>query len=59
MNRLVGLYRSAYDILTSAVDTDTENASFRMELISGRDRRTENLPTADEVAMFIADERSA
>ena len=59
VNPLIRLYRSAFEILSAAAETTTDNVSVRVapslqiELISGRDRRTQNLPTSNEVAMII------
>jgi len=64
VNPLVTLYRSAYEMLADAARTTTDNVSVRiapsmnMELIGGRDRRTQNLPTSNEVAMVVSNETS-
>jgi len=64
VNPLIELYRSAHEMLTAAESTSEGNVllriapSMRMELITGRDRRTQNLPTSNEVAMIIPNEIS-
>ena len=64
MNSLLRLYRSAYEVLSAAASTGQDNVSVRVapsleiELISRGDRRTENLPTSNEVAMIIGNETS-
>ena len=65
VNGLVHTYKHAHQVLSAADqgNDDTLSArilpSLRIQLITGPDRRTENLPTASEVAMIIPDESSS
>lgn len=61
-NPYVHLYKTAHEILEK---TDEEGSfirvypSMRIELVAGRDRRTENVPTANEVAGILPNESSS
>ena len=65
VNPLVRLYQHSFELLSSAAENTDDNPSVRIspalniELISGSDRRTQNLPTSDEVAMIIPNETSS
>ena len=62
---LVHTYKHAHQVLSAADqgNDDTLSArilpSLRIQLITGSNRRTENLPTSSEVAMIIPDETSS
>ena len=65
-NPFVRIYKHAHEILKSESDRQREegsenfhvrlNPQMKMELVVGIDKRTQNLPTADEVAGIIPNE---
>jgi hypothetical protein len=63
-NPFVMLYKSAYELLQNTTTATDENSFLRiapsttMELVAGSDKRTENLPTSNEVCAIIPNERS-
>ncbi|CEP10123.1 hypothetical protein, partial, partial [Parasitella parasitica] len=61
-NPHVSLYKSAYELLMSSTEPDSFVRIFPsmgIELVAGSDRRTENLPTSNEVAGIIPNESSS
>jgi hypothetical protein len=66
-NPFVMLYKTAHELLTANHDEVNNSEtpfvrifpSLRIELVAGADRRTENLPTSNEIAGIISYEHSA
>ncbi|SAM09603.1 hypothetical protein [Absidia glauca] len=64
-NPHVQLYKTAHELLMNTESNSSEVPfvricpSITIELVAGSDRRTENLPTSDEVAGIIPYERTA
>ena len=61
VNYLVRLYRYAHEILSSSENVDEViiSPSMKIELLSDSDRKTENLPSSNEVAVIIPNESSS
>jgi hypothetical protein len=61
-NPFVMLYKTAHALLTANHDKDNNSKtpfvrispSMRIELAAGADRRTENLPTSNEIAKYYS-----
>ncbi|SAM01867.1 hypothetical protein [Absidia glauca] len=64
-NPHVQLYKTAHELLMNTTSSASEvpfvriSPSVTIELVAGSDRRTENLPTSDEIAGIIPNEHTA